>query len=163
MKKLFLSLAFLLPAMGMMAQTQVKTAEGILEGKDLSGIKVFKGVPFAAPPVGNLRWKAPQPVQKWEGVREAKEFGANPMQEPIFGDMNFGTKTNSEDCLYLNIWTPAKTMKEHLPVLIYFNGGGLMAATDTQNWAVPIRTRRTSADCRASTPASSRVQNIRWK
>ncbi len=115
MKKLFLSLAFLLPAMGMMAQTQVKTAEGILEGKDLSGIKVFKGVPFAAPPVGNLRWKAPQPVQKWEGVREAKEFGANPMQEPIFGDMNFGTKNNSEDCLYLNIWTPAKTMKEHLP------------------------------------------------
>ena len=163
MKKLFLSLAFLLPAMGMMAQTQVKTAEGILEGKDLSGITVFKGVPFAAPPVGNLRWKAPQPVQKWQGVRMAKEFGANPMQEPIFGDMNFGTKNNSEDCLYLNIWTPAKTMKKHLPVLIYFNGGGLMAATDTQNWAVPIRTRRTSADCRASTPASSRVQNIRWK
>ena len=54
MKKLFLSLAFLLPMMGTMAQTQVKTAEGILEGKDLSGIKVFKGVPFAAPPVGNL-------------------------------------------------------------------------------------------------------------
>ena len=132
MKKLFLSLAFLLPAMGMMAQTQVKTAEGILEGKDLSGIKVFKGVPFAAPPVGNLRWKAPQPVQKWEGVREAKEFGANPMQEPIFGDMNFGTKNNSEDCLYLNIWTPAKTMKEHLPVLIYFNGGGLMAGSGSE-------------------------------
>ena len=132
MKKLFLSLAFLLPAMGMMAQTQVKTAEGILEGKELSGIKVFKGVPFAAPPVGNLRWKAPQPVQKWEGVREAKEFGANPMQEPIFGDMNFGTKNNSEDCLYLNIWTPAKTMKEHLPVLIYFNGGGLMAGSGSE-------------------------------
>ena len=114
MKKLLLSIAFLLPAMGMMAQTQVTTAEGILEGKDLSGITVFKGVPFAAPPVGNLRWKAPQPVQKWQGVRMAKEFGANPMQEPIFGDMNFGTKNNSEDCLYLNIWTPAKTMKEHL-------------------------------------------------
>ena len=99
MKKLLLSIAFLLPAMGMMAQTQVTTAEGILEGKDLSGLTVFKGVPFAAPPVGNLRWKAPQPVQKWQGVRMAKEFGANPMQEPIFGDMNFGTKNNSEDCL----------------------------------------------------------------
>ena len=132
MKKLLLSIAFLLPAMGMMAQTQVKTAEGILEGKDLSGITVFKGVPFAAPPVGNLRWKAPQPAQKWQGVREAKEFGPNPMQEPIFGDMNFGTKTNSEDCLYLNIWTPAKTMKEHLPVLIYFNGGGLMAGSGSE-------------------------------
>ena len=132
MKKLLLSIAFLLPGMGMMAQTQVKTAEGILEGKDLSGITVFKGVPFAAPPVGNLRWKAPQPAQKWQGVREAKEFGPNPMQEPIFGDMNFGTKANSEDCLYLNIWTPAKTMKEHLPVLIYFNGGGLMAGSGSE-------------------------------
>ena len=100
MKKLFLSLAFLLPMMGTMAQTQVKTAEGILEGKDLSGIKVFKGVPFAAPPVGNLRWKAPQPAKHWDGVREAKEYGPNPMQEPLFGDMNFGTKVNSDtdDC-----------------------------------------------------------------
>ena len=132
MKKLFLSLAFLLPMMGTMAQTQVKTAEGILEGKDLSGIKVFKGVPFAAPPVGNLRWQAPQPVKHWDGVREAKEYGPNPMQEPLFGDMNFGTKVNSEDCLYLNIWTPAKTMKEHLPVLIYFNGGGLMAGSGSE-------------------------------
>lgn len=132
MKKLFLSLAFLLPMMGTMAQTQVKTAEGILEGKDLSGIKVFKGVPFAAPPVGNLRWKASQPAKHWDGVREAKEYGPNPMQEPLFGDMNFGTKVNSEDCLYLNIWTPAKTMKEHLPVLIYFNGGGLMAGSGSE-------------------------------
>ena len=132
MKKLFLSLAFLLPMMGTMAQTQVKTAEGILEGKDLSGIKVFKGVPFAAPPVGNLRWKAPQPAKYWDGVRKAKEYGPNPMQEPLFGDMNFGTKVNSEDCLYLNIWTPAKTMKEHLPVLIYFNGGGLMAGSGSE-------------------------------
>ena len=54
------------------------------------------------------------------------------MQEPLFGDMNFGTKVNSEDCLYLNIWTPAKTMKEHLPVLIYFNGGGLMAGSGSE-------------------------------
>ena len=132
MKKLIVSLALLFPTMGMMAQTQVKTVEGILEGKDLSGIHVFKGVPFAAPPVGNLRWKAPQPVQKWEGVRMAKEFGPNPMQEALFGDMNFGTKKNSEDCLYLNIWTPAKTMKEKLPVLIYFNGGGLMAGSGSE-------------------------------
>ena len=132
MKKTILSLATLLLSMSMMAQTQVKAAEGILEGKDLSGITIFKGVPFAAPPVGNLRWKAPQPVQKWEGVRKATEYGPNPMQEALFGDMNFGTKVNSEDCLYLNIWTPAKTMKEHLPVLIYFNGGGLMAGSGSE-------------------------------
>ena len=89
MKKTILSLATLLLSMSMMAQTQVKTAEGILEGKDLLGITIFKGVPFAAPPVGNLRWKAPQPVQKWEGVRKATEYGPNPMQEALFGDMNF--------------------------------------------------------------------------
>ena len=82
MKKLLLSIAFLLPGMGMMAQTQVTTAEGILEGKDLSGITVFKGIPFAAPPVGNLRWKAPQPVQKWQrsrgqGVRTEPDAGTS--------------------------------------------------------------------------------------
>ena len=152
MKKLLLSIAFLLPGMGMMAQTQVKTAGGILEGKDLSGITVFKGVPFAAPPVGNLRWKAPQPAQKWQGVREAKEFGPNPMQEPIFGDMNFGTKANSEDCLYLNIWTPAKTMKEHLPVLIYFNGGGLMAAAEAN-----LDMRAMQWRARASSPSQPTI------
>ena len=112
--------------------TRVDVAEGTLEGINLSGIKTFKGVPFAAPPVGNLRWKAPQPVEKWQGVRQAKEFGPNPMQENIFGDMNFGTKKMSEDCLYLNIWTPAKKMDEHLPVLIYFNGGGLMAGSGSE-------------------------------
>ena len=134
MKKILVSLATLFLSLGMMAQNgpQVTTAEGILEGVNLSGIKVFKGVPFAAPPVGNLRWKAPQPAAHWEGVRMAKEYGPNPMQEALFGDMNFGTKKNSEDCLYLNIWTPAKTMQEKLPVLIYFNGGGLMAGSGSE-------------------------------
>ncbi len=77
MKKLLVSLATCLFTLSMMAQTQVKVAAGILEGKDISGIKVFKGVPFAAPPVGNLRWKAPQAVTPWEGVRKATEYGPN--------------------------------------------------------------------------------------
>ena len=111
---------------------QVHIVNGILEGIDCSGVKVFKGVPFAAPPVGNLRWKAPQPVEKWEGVRPAKDFGPNPMQENLFGDMMFGTKEMSEDCLYLNIWTPSKTWNEKLPVFIYFNGGGLMAGSGSE-------------------------------
>ena len=113
MKKLFLStLTLLLVAGTHVAQTpvRVKTADGILEGVNESGVKVFKGVPFAAPPVGDLRWRAPQPVKPWEGVRKADDFGPNPMQEPVFGDMNFGTTKMSEDCLYLNIWTPAQTM-----------------------------------------------------
>ena len=111
---------------------QVTTAEGTVEGIDQSGVKVFKGIPFAAPPVGDLRWKAPQPAAHWDGVRKATEYGPNPMQENIYGDMDFGTKTNSEDCLYLNIWTPAKSMDERLPVLIYFNGGGLMAGSGSE-------------------------------
>lgn len=110
----------------------VKVAEGVLEGVNESGVKVFKGVPFAAPPVGDLRWKAPQAVMPWEGVRKAVQFGPNPMQENVFGDMNFGTKEMSEDCLYLNIWTPAQTMNEGLPVLIYFNGGGLYAGSGSE-------------------------------
>ena len=135
MKKLFLSTLTLLFVAGThIAQTpvRVKTADGILEGVNESGVKVFKGVPFAAPPVGDLRWRAPQPVKPWEGVRKADDFGPNPMQEPVFGDMNFGTTKMSEDCLYLNIWTPAQTMNEALPVLIYFNGGGLMAGSGSE-------------------------------
>lgn len=134
MKKILLSFAAILFAATMSAQNapQVKTNDGILEGTNESGIKVFKGIAFAAPPVGDLRWKAPQPVQKWDGVKEAKEFGPNPMQENIFGDMNFGTSKMSEDCLYLNIWTPSKTMDEKLPVFIYFNGGGLMAGSGSE-------------------------------
>ncbi len=106
---------------------RVRTANGILEGINKSGVKVFEGVPFAAPPVGNLRWKEPQPVVNWEGVRKASKFGPRPMQNNVFGDMNFRSDSMSEDCLYLNIWTPAKTGEEKLPVLVYFYGGGLIA------------------------------------
>lgn len=133
MKKLIISLALALCTAAAGAQgPQAKTACGVLEGTYESGIKVFKGVPFAQPPVGELRWKAPQPVKPWTGVRKAKHFGPNPMQQNLFGDMNFGTSENSEDCLYLNIWTPAETMTERLPVLIYFNGGGLMAGSGSE-------------------------------
>lgn len=111
---------------------QITTAGGIVEGTYESGINVFKGIPFAAPPTGQLRWKAPQPAASWHGVRKATEFGPNPMQQPIYGDIDFGTREMSEDCLYLNIWTPAKTMDERLPVLIYFNGGGLMAGSGSE-------------------------------
>jgi para-nitrobenzyl esterase len=132
-RRLFFLMATLLISFKAVAQNpQVTTTCGTLEGIYESGISVFKGVPFAQPPVGDLRWKAPQPVTPWQGVRQAKEFGPNPMQENIFGDMNFGTKKMSEDCLYLNIWTPAKTFKEKLPVFIYFNGGGLMAGSGSE-------------------------------
>ena len=111
---------------------QVKTQYGVLEGFEQDGVKKFLGVPFAQAPVGELRWKAPQPVQAWEGVREAKQFGDDPMQPNIFGDMAFRGTGRSEDCLYLNIWTTAKTSADALPVLIYFNGGGLMAGSGSE-------------------------------
>ncbi|MBR0166659.1 MAG: carboxylesterase family protein, partial [Prevotella sp.] len=105
---------------------------GILEGFEEDGVKKYLGVPFAQAPVGDLRWKAPQPVQAWEGIREAKQFGDDPMQPNVFGDMNFRGPGRSEDCLYLNIWTTAATTADALPVLIYFNGGGLMAGSGSE-------------------------------
>ena len=111
---------------------QVKAQYGILEGFEEDGVKKFLGVPFAQAPVGELRWKAPQPVQPWEGVREAKSFGDDPMQLNVFGDMNFRGSGRSEDCLYLNIWTTATSTADALPVLIYFNGGGLMAGSGSE-------------------------------
>lgn len=111
---------------------QVKTQYGVLEGFEENGVKKFLGVPFAQAPVGELRWKAPQPVKAWEGVREAKQFGDDPMQLNVFGDMNFRGPGRSEDCLYLNIWTTAATTADALPVLIYFNGGGLMAGSGSE-------------------------------
>ena len=111
---------------------QVETKYGILEGIEEDGVKKFLGVPFAQAPVGDLRWKAPQPLQAWEGVRPAKAFGNDPMQLNIFGDMQFRGAGRSEDCLYLNIWTTAATTADALPVLIYFNGGGLMAGSGSE-------------------------------
>ena len=108
---------------------QVKIDNGIIEGNynTHSGIQTYFGVPFAKPPVGNLRWKAPQPLDKWNGVKQTKKFGPRPMQTIVFGDMNSRSDGVSEDCLYLNVWTPAKRNTKDLPVLVYFYGGGNVA------------------------------------
>ncbi|OIN60431.1 carboxylesterase/lipase family protein [Arsenicibacter rosenii] len=117
------------------AQTapRAKTVNGVVEGNlEASGVRSFKGVPFAKPPVGDLRWKAPQPAENWTGVRDAKTFGPRAMQRAVFGDMNFRSNGVSEDCLYLNVWTPAKSEKEKLPVLVYFYGGGFIAGDGSE-------------------------------
>src|SRR5665213_308915 len=96
------------------AGDRVQTANGVLEGAgEANGIRSFKGIPFAEPPVGDLRWKPPQPAKDWEGVRRADKFGPRAMQLPLFGDMVFRSSGMSEDCLYLNVWTPAKSAEEH--------------------------------------------------
>src|SRR6266550_7582987 len=88
---------------------RVMTTNGIIEGTSEpdSGLRSFKGIPFAAPPVGERRWKPPQPVANWQGVRAATRFGPQCMQSRIYTDMVFRNEGTSEDCLYLNVWTPA--------------------------------------------------------
>lgn len=109
---------------------QVKIENGMLEGTNNVGIHIFKGIPFAQPPIGNLRWREPQPVKNWEGIRAANHFGPRAMQLPLYSDMMFRSDGMSEDCLYLNVWAPAKA--EKLPVLVYFYGGGLVGGDGSE-------------------------------
>ena len=114
---------------GFPVQTQV--ANGTLEGEysTRTGVQSYLGIPFAAPPVDELRWQPPQPADDWEGVRMAKEFGPRPVQRYVYTDMRFRSPSVSEDCLYLNVWTPAKEGEKGLPVLVYFYGGGFQAGS----------------------------------
>ena len=115
------------------AANPVKTKNGTVEGTaEASGVRVYRGIPFAAPPVGGLRWKPPQPAQNWSGVRPGDKFGAQCMQRRVFSDMVFRASGMSEDCLFLNVWTPAKSADERLPVLVYFYGGGFIAGDGSE-------------------------------
>lgn len=106
------------------------TIEGVYDTK--SGIQRFLGIPYAQPPVESLRWKAPQAMSHWEGVRQAKTFGPRSIQTPAFSDMVFRSPGMSEDCLYLNVWTPARHNTSGLPVLLYFHGGGNIAGDGSE-------------------------------
>jgi len=124
-------------ATGVIGEDLVKTESGVVEGVATAspGVRVFRGIPFAAPPVGALRWKAPKPVAPWKGVRKVAEFGPRCMQAPIYSDMIFRDKADkpmSEDCLYLNVWTPAKSANDGLAVMVWFYGGGFQAGSSSE-------------------------------
>jgi para-nitrobenzyl esterase len=109
----------------------VKTDAGPIAGETLpSGVRVFKGIPFGAPPVGNLRWREPQPVAKWDGVRDAKTFANvcvqpnQPNRQPVNVTVDLPDSPKmSEDCLYLNVWTQANRANERRPVMLWIFGG----------------------------------------
>jgi para-nitrobenzyl esterase len=113
---------------------QQQTANGVLEGVVSADGKVrtFKGIPYAAPPVGPLRWKPPQPATPWSGVRKATEYGARCIQTHVYDDMVFPDPGPSEDCLYLNLWMPEVHSQAPLPVMVWIYGGGFHAGASSE-------------------------------
>lgn len=125
-----LLLSFLLVPQGFASVAEiVKVDGGSLQGTSEDGLRVYRGIPYAAPPLGDLRWRPPQPAPKWEGVRSADQFGRACIQT---NQAIASLPAPSEDCLYLNVWTPAKNAGDKLPVLFWIHGGGFVAGAPAE-------------------------------
>jgi para-nitrobenzyl esterase len=113
---------------------QVTTTDGVVEGTmGASGsVRVFRGIPFAEAPIGALRWQPPQPVEHWTGTRKAVAYGAHCMQAGIFPGTVFADGGESEDCLFVNLWTPAKAANQKLPVIVWVHGGGFVDGASSE-------------------------------
>ncbi len=141
----FLAGVIIAPVVAAAAADPVRVDQGLLSGTagKSPDVRVYRGIPFAAPPVGDLRWKPPQPPASWQGVREAKEFSSACWQTQYPAGSIYQAKLPplSEDCLYLNVWTAAKSAKDRLPVMVWIHGGGftrgsgISDAYDGENFA----------------------------
>jgi para-nitrobenzyl esterase len=111
-------------------QTTLRIASGEIAGTGTGDVRIYRGVPYAAPPVGPLRWQPPQPVEPWTGVRDCTRYGPDPIQivEPVPLRRSLAP-TTSEDCLNLNIWAPAEPVPGGAPVVVYFDFGGFIAGS----------------------------------
>jgi para-nitrobenzyl esterase len=118
--------ALLLASAVWAASDEVKIDTGRLKGVTREGVISFKGVPFAAPPVGDLRWRPPQPAKAWTGIRAASEYAHDCMQKPFPGDAAPLGTPPAEDCLYANVWVPEKPTSRKLPVMVWIYGGGFV-------------------------------------
>jgi len=126
---IYLTMMFVLMIAGTCIAQQpapVKVHEGLIQGTFKDGLMVYRGIPFAVPPVGEFRWRAPQPAVKWDGIRQATKFAPGPIQA-------WGAPAGkSEDCLYLNIWSPAKFASDRIPVFVWIYGGGFNGGSTSE-------------------------------
>jgi len=128
MKRSFLVAIFVILIAGICvaqepAPAPVRVEGGLVQGAVEDGLTVYRGIPFAAPPVGDLRWRAPQPVVKWDGVKDTVKFAPACVQGMMMGPGGSGPAP-CEDCLYLNVWSPAKSPRDRVPVFVWVYGGG---------------------------------------
>jgi para-nitrobenzyl esterase len=111
----------------------IETGALAIPEPDASGVRVYKGIPYAAPPIGPLRWRPPEPVATWTGLRPTHGFGAHSVQGVVWDDIDLSGAATSEDCLYLNIWTPAVPGENaRLPVMVWIHGGGFVVGSGAE-------------------------------